>query len=95
MLLFERAEELTADLRSSKRKAKKYLLHDLKDGSVVRISAVSKSQSCLLQAGALGQDERKSSVCYIYSIVTKFAVCRNILTKLTNIAFNENSLLCS
>jgi hypothetical protein len=43
MLLFERAEEMTADLRNSKRKGKNYLLQDLKDGSVVRISAVSKS----------------------------------------------------
>jgi len=41
MLLFERAEEMTADLRNSERKAKNYLLHDLKDRSVVRISAVS------------------------------------------------------
>jgi hypothetical protein len=43
MLLFERAEETTADLRNSERKAKNYLLHDLKDGSVAGISAVSKS----------------------------------------------------
>jgi hypothetical protein len=43
MLLFERVEEMTADLRNSKSKAKNYLLHDLKNGSVVRISAVSKS----------------------------------------------------
>lgn len=35
------------------------------------------------------------AVCYICSIVTKSALCRNILAKLTNKAFNENSLLCS
>jgi hypothetical protein len=36
VLVFERAEETTADLRNSKRTAKNYLLHDLKDGSVAR-----------------------------------------------------------
>jgi len=43
MLLFEWAEETTADLQNSKREAKNYLLHDLKDESVARISALSKS----------------------------------------------------
>jgi hypothetical protein len=43
MLLFERVEETTAELRNSKREAKNYLLHGLKDGSVARISALSKS----------------------------------------------------